>query len=256
MTRLDASAQLRASAAWKLVPLDRLSPAERAHLGADLAPDTYGVLIPRTGVSVPKAVAPETALLFLTLSEPMGVPTYVRASFGVEADDAIAQLVADGILEAQVNGVWVSGAAAFRPSAAQAASQSTAPTPSATAVRSLLALRAAAALPAADASTIESFLYRYGTTPIVPARAREWADADAIRGHLGLDALANGPALSDERAWWVFGGDSGLGEGACPKLYVGVAVSALPEAVRRLSELIGRHAEPAPPCAAAPAEVL
>jgi hypothetical protein len=169
------------------------------------------------------------------------LPEYVRGSFGTEADDAVAELVADGILEAEVEGSWVSGSAAFRPQALhQNFVRATLPIVSVGA-RSRQALRAAAGMGAESPDLVASFLYRYGTTPILPSRARLWADSDAIRANFRLDDAGFTPKLSDDSAWWVFSGETSNGQGRPPKLYVGVAVTALPEAIRRVLTLASQQ---------------
>jgi hypothetical protein len=243
--RFDPSRRLRSSPAWELVPLDRLGPRDRVSLGADLPPDTYGVLVSREPAAPPKIAGPDTALLFLTLREPGGVPSYVRATFGADADDALATLVADGILEVESAVGWISGPAAFREAARTRAARHWARSGS-IADRSERALRAAAALPDADGDALASFLYRYGTTPILPARGRDWADSESIRASFALDSVAGGAALSKDRAWFVFEGNAGPGEGACPKLYAGIQVGVLREAMQRIAALFHGAADDAP----------
>jgi len=244
--RLAPNSRLRASPAWQLVLLDRLAAADRAAPGTDLPAETYGLLRPRDPSLLPKAVGPDTALLFLTLQEPARLPEYVRGSFGPEADDAVAELVADGILEAEFEGSWLSGPAAFRP---QALHQNflRAPLPIlSVGARSRQALRAAAGMGAESPDLVASFLYRYGTTPILPSRAGLWADSDAIRANFRLDDAGLTPKLSDDSAWWVFPGETSSGQGRPPKLYVGVAVAALQEAIRRVLNLARQRGSATP----------
>ena len=107
---------LRASPRHELVPLERLTVAERRQL-AELRqePDLYGVLRrrdDRSGRGV-KAVDCNTALLLLTLREAGPLPEYLRAAHGSVALRAVIQLIADGMLEvASGGGAFVSGAAA------------------------------------------------------------------------------------------------------------------------------------------------
>ncbi|MHB8463798.1 MAG: hypothetical protein ACYDH6_21550 [Acidimicrobiales bacterium] len=249
--RLDPGARLRASASWRLVVLDRLAAAERDAIRTQLGSDVYGVLLPREldtrrqGDARRKVVGPDTALLFLTLGEPLVIPTYVRETFAGDADDAVAELVADEILEVEIDGRWVTGAAAFQalPSADVLAKQ---PLGGDTiAERSLWALRAAAVFPGADERTLTSFLYRFAATPMSPSRARAWGDERAIRAALRLDDIGL-PTLSSDKAWWVFAGDAGDRTGPSPKLYVGVALAHLAEATRRMVALWRKTVGPTP----------
>ena len=224
--------RLRANPAWQLIPLERLSPAERARLGASLAPDTYGVLVSRAGGRA-KLVGPDTALLFLTLGDPMPIPAWVNGAFGPDAGDAVAELVADGILEAEIEGTWASGALAFRrPAAAPLGTGQGGARPI-----SLRALQMAAGLDAADEDELASFLYRYGTVPIEPARASQWSHADSVREELALDRIGPPLALSDNRAWWMMAGATAPGGGPTPKLYAGIALGALAAALRRVAAI-------------------
>ncbi len=105
----------RANPEYELVLFDRLSAGERHRLeGFRRDPGFYGVLRPRgrQGMGV-KAVDRETALLFLTLREPGLLPAYVREVLGEGTARTMAQLLADGILEVEHEGAFVSGPAAF-----------------------------------------------------------------------------------------------------------------------------------------------
>ena len=108
-------AHFRANPDYELVLFDRLPDEYREQLAAlKEDADFYGVLWPHAPGLALKAVNQETALLFLTLQQPGLIPSYVRASFGELCNQAVAELVLDGILEAalQTDGVFISGAAA------------------------------------------------------------------------------------------------------------------------------------------------
>ncbi|MEY2440806.1 MAG: hypothetical protein QOJ46_232 [bacterium] len=106
-----AQATLRANPEYELVLLDRLSAAERALLEA--GEECYGVLRPRSGTDLPlRTASPDTALLFLTLGEPAGLPSYLRGHPGGHTDRALARLVVDGVLEIEHEGAFSSGAQA------------------------------------------------------------------------------------------------------------------------------------------------
>lgn len=239
--RLDSTARLRAHPNWELVLRDELGDAWQAAIGSELPDDAYGVLRAKAESSRVKVVGPDTALLFLTLQTPRPVPYYVRASFGAEAESAVSDLIAEEVLEVEIDGVWRSGPAAFR-ARRSGPVRSDAPCP--TRARSIRALQAALGLPNVSEAEVASFLYRYGTTPITTARARRWADAALIAQDLGLDRFPRSPAVSRERAWWIFPGATAAGPQ--PKLYVGVALPALPEALAAMAALWRAAGENAP----------
>src|SRR5689334_6262193 len=110
-------AVFRASPAFDLVLFDRL-PEEQRRALADLARDAdfYGVLRPRHGGDPTagltlKSADRDTALLFLTLREPGPLPAYAVAQLGEAAARVIARFVADGVLEVEKDGAFVSGPA-------------------------------------------------------------------------------------------------------------------------------------------------
>lgn len=90
----------RANPCYELVLFDRL-PSELQESCAELArePGFYGLLLPRSGASLPvRGVDRDTALLFLTLREPGPLPLYAQTLTGPEGTE-IERLVADAILE-------------------------------------------------------------------------------------------------------------------------------------------------------------
>src|SRR4051812_31149235 len=107
---------LRASARYDLVLYDRLPEAERRALAeAARSPGFYGILRPQEGSGLGlKAVDRDTALLFLTLREPGSLPSYAHAVLGESARRPVARLVADGVLEIEDGGAFVSGPAALK----------------------------------------------------------------------------------------------------------------------------------------------
>jgi hypothetical protein len=107
--------RFRANPGYELVLFDRLPEAYRAQLASLQADsDFYGVLWPNAPGLTLKAVDRETALLFFTLQQPGPIPAYVRARFGERCNQALAELVLDGVLEvaAASDGEFASGAAA------------------------------------------------------------------------------------------------------------------------------------------------
>jgi hypothetical protein len=178
--------ELRANPAYRLVLFDRLDGAERAAL-AGLAgePDFYGLLCPAPGSALGvKSVCRETALLFLTLREPGPLPAYVRALNGPETPRLVARLVADGILEAALDGGFVSGAGARELLAPAAAG----PGRGRLAELSLDALRYGARLALDDPLALSLRLYGYNQLPLTPAWQRRLGAAAAVESFLGIGA--------------------------------------------------------------------
>ncbi|HKH43522.1 MAG TPA: hypothetical protein VKM72_02545 [Thermoanaerobaculia bacterium] len=222
----------RASSAYELVLFDRLPEGERRAL-ADLArdPDFYGVLRPREGGgSTLKSADRDTALLFLTLREPGPLPAYAAAQLGEAAPRVVARFVADGILEVERDGAFVSGPAALdlfvRPATG-------APRDGRIAALSRAALRCAQALPTDDPRLLSLRLYAYNRVPLTPRWKSLLAGTPAVERHLGI--APGGPnrktldrawqRLADREGWisWISravdGGD-GRPDGPTWKLYV------------------------------------
>jgi len=239
---------LRANPRYELVPLERLTVAERRQL-AELRqePDLYGVLRRRDEGPGPgaKAVDCDTALLVLTLREPGPLPAYLRASRRDDARRAVARLIADGVLEVAHGGAFVSGAAAREvvdpPGGPRAGGRGR------LAELSRAALRHAQALPADDPGLIAAKLYGYNRRPLTPRWRRRLGSADAVRRFLGLAAgdghgggRLGGRAGWSEAAvygpWWTWHrrgrgrAEPGLASGAVYKLYASPQPEALAEA--------------------------
>jgi hypothetical protein len=107
--------RFRANPALELVLFDRLSAAERQSYAALRdEPDFYGLLRSRSGRGGVKSVDRETALLFWTLdAQPGPLPSYLAQVLAGDQPATVARLVADGVLEVERDGVFVSGAPAF-----------------------------------------------------------------------------------------------------------------------------------------------
>src|SRR5690242_20152557 len=107
-------ANFRANPNYELVLFDRLSSDQREVL-KDLQsdPDLFGILRPRHADLGIKSVCRDTALLYFTLQQPGRLPSYVRAMFGDECNQAVAELVLDGVLEVENDDAFVSGADAY-----------------------------------------------------------------------------------------------------------------------------------------------
>ncbi len=246
----------RASPAYELVLFDRLPDGERRAL-ADLArdPDFYGVLRPRNAAETAgrtlKSADRDTALLLLTLREPGPLPAYAAAQLGEAAARVIARFVADGVLEVEQGGAFVSGPAALallvRP-----APQDTGPQREGRiAALSLGALRCAQALPTGDPGLLSLRLYAYNRLPLTPRWKRLLPDTGAVERHLGI--APGGPHRKTlDRAWqrlperegwisWIsraVGGHEGRPDGPTWKLYVSPRPEALEEGFGAILEAL------------------
>jgi hypothetical protein len=233
--------ELRANPAYELVLWDRLAPEERRAL--DRLPDDpgfYGVLRPRPSegpgtVLGVKAVDRDTALLFLTLREPGPLPSYVRSSLGEATGRTIARLVADGILEVEREGAFVSGPAALEVRGEPAAAGGR------IAGLSIAALRYGQALAIDDPLRLSFRLYGYNRRPLTPRWRKLLATPEAVRSWLGIGPGGSHRKLLDRtwrpsppaEAWlsWQARGNepSTSPRGATWKLYVSPTPEALAE---------------------------
>lgn len=225
----------RASPAFELVLFDRLPDGERRAL-ADLArdPDFYGVLRPRdpagTSGLAPKSADRDTALLVLTLREPGPLPAYALAQLGEAAPRVIARFVADGVLEVEKDGAFISGPAGLD---LFVRTESSPRREGRIAALSLAALRCAQGLPVDDPRLLALRLYAYNRLPLTPRWKRLLPDTGAVERHLGIEP--GGPCRKAlDRAWrrlperegwisWIsraVDGAEGRPDGPTWKLYV------------------------------------
>jgi hypothetical protein len=234
----------RANPGFELVLFDRLTPEERQAL-AELRqdPDFYGVLRPREASPAlgVKSVDRETALLFLTLREPGPLPAYVQEVLGESTLRTVARFVADGILEVEQEGGFVSGAAAlslFGEGRAEGAGGGR------LAQLSLAALRYGQDLALDDPLALSLRLYGYNRRPLTPRWRRLLPNGEAVLAWLGIgpggarrQALDRGwerISPSGPAQYWLSwrsraSVDGLTGSGATWKLYVSPAAEALPE---------------------------
>jgi hypothetical protein len=198
----------RANPAYELVLWDRLAPEERrtlARLPDD--PGFYGVLRPVGGIELGielgiklgiKAIDRDTALLFLTLRQPGALPAYVRTVLAEATGRTVARLVADGVLEIERDGAYVSGAAALGGGLSVDSGRGVGE--GRLAALSVAALRYGQALAIDDPLRLSFRLYGYNRRPLTPRWQRLLASAEAVRTWLGIAPDgAHRPAL--DRAW-------------------------------------------------------
>jgi hypothetical protein len=239
-------ATFRANPRYELVLLDRLASAERELLGdTELDADLYGLLRPRHGSGLmARSASSETALLFLTLSDPGPLPAYVVARLGTDVERTIRRLVLDGVLEIEQEGEYVCGAQARELVVAS---------PSAggrgrIGELSVAALRYGQELAGLPESLLALRLYFYGRRPVSAALRRGLTHEAAVAAYLGLEpggsareALEAGwreiPPAAGEPSYWRHwqsrpaqhgGTEPG---GVSYKLYVSPAIDALERAV-------------------------
>jgi hypothetical protein len=178
-------ASFRANPDYELILFDRLPTQERELLnGLQEDPDFYGVLRPRERAALElKSACRNTALLYFTLQEPGRLPAYVKAMFGDQGNQAVAELVLDGVLEIESNGTFVSGPDAY-PLIYGEAPASTA---RGTNVRlSVEALRYVQRLELSDSRKLSVRLYMYNRLPASPEWKRRFPNSDAVAEYLGI----------------------------------------------------------------------
>lgn len=190
--------RLRANPDYELVQLDRLSGEEQQLLeGLDRDPECYGILRPRTaGLLSVKSVTCDAALLFLTLENPGFWPRYAQQSLGGRSEPMIAQLVLDGVLEMEVDGVMLAGPAA---SVHIYEEQTWAGQEGFVAGLSRRAMEYAQSLEISDALSLSSRLYHYNCLPASPQWRRLLHDQAAVERYLGVGDGAGTQML--ERSW-------------------------------------------------------
>jgi hypothetical protein len=192
-------ATFRGNSRYTLVVFDRLSSEQRKALH-DLQsdPDFYGILYSPTqpGLGI-KSVCRETALLYLTLQEPGRLPSYVKMLFKEKCNQAIAELVLDGILEIERNGVFVSGSDAHEFIYTEEPSLTTHGT---LARLSVEALQYGQALEIHDSSKLSARLYFYNRLPLSLFWRRAFPTSDAVAKYLGIQTSGATKVLLD-RHW-------------------------------------------------------
>jgi hypothetical protein len=203
----------RANPSYELLSFDRLS-AEQQELFFSLKsdPSFYGVLRPREGSQLPlKSACRDAALLFLSLQEAGKLPSFVASAPELTANQDIAALVLDGVLEIEHGNEMLHGAAAL---SVISAAPETVNVEGELARLSREALLYAQTLPFHDASRIAARLYSYGRIPNTTAWQRTFPDELAIRRCLGVsDAGKNSASLAShwielpadpENDGWIF----------------------------------------------------
>lgn len=192
-------ATFRANPEYEVVLFERLPPEQQEYL-KELRnePDFYGVFRPRGESALTMKSAPrDAALLCMTLREPGPLPQFVRTLFGTGSNQAIAELVLDGILEIEDDGGFVSGSQAF-----QAVYQQPPSTGGEGLISrlSLDALKYAQNLDMADSHQLSARLYFYNRTPASAYWRRTLSSPAAVCAFLGIEN--GGPSQRKLERYW------------------------------------------------------
>ncbi|MBV8827822.1 MAG: hypothetical protein JO108_01190 [Acidobacteriaceae bacterium] len=241
----------RANPAFELILFDRLPP-EKQQVFQDLKndPEFYGVLVPRDSTfSTIKAVCRNSALLYFTLLQPGPLPSYLQAEFGDSCNQAIVQLVLDGVLEMQHGDRFVSGSNAFELIYESDANQ---PQPEGMIARlTLSALGYGQMLDLDDTARLSARLYFYNRIPLSERWRRRLPSEEAVLAYLQMERHRK---LLDQRwskiqsslpfgGWLQWQSRQGAHMNGRPKekhgykLYVSPTPEFVPEAFRAVIEL-------------------
>jgi hypothetical protein len=246
---------LRASGAFTLVGVDELELEEQESLATLREdPDFYGILKSRSALLPAKSVSKEAALLFLTLQRARRIPLLLASIFGDDLSPLHA-LLADGVLEVEHDGAFISGQNALRLFRADTMA---APATHRIARLSAAAIACAASYDGLDAAALSEKVYVFGRKPCTPALRRRFAKDVDLLAFLAPDsslvALLTETWTSDdpeERLWLSWRRRTSVRLGY--KLYVSARIEAMPtmfaatlRAMKRTgceSFKIGRHGE-------------
>lgn len=181
--RLLAS-KLRSSQGRTLILLDRLPEQERMWLlTLKEAEEIFGVLRP-SGSGPVKVVDYDLALLLFALREPGGLPAFYSRRLGpVEVGRRVALLVAERILEVEIEGSFLTGKSALAALGLGADTSRTA-----IAEKSRLAMRYASALASSEEHVLANRLYRFGGLPLTPRWQRQLPGPEEVLLFLGNPA--------------------------------------------------------------------
>jgi len=190
--------RFRASPDFELIAFERLSPSEQEIFqGIHKDPDGYGILQPRgsKGLSV-KSVSRDLALLLYTLRETGPLPRFALDAFGEQADEIVARMVLDGILEMEAGGEMISGPAARE---WVAADEDAAADGGAIGALSVRALHYAQTLKIEDSGVLSARLYDYNRIPASPYWRELLPNRAAAEKLLDIGRAASGGFRTGER---------------------------------------------------------
>lgn len=250
-----ASRKLRASDAFVLVAFDELDPDERRRLGAlREAPDFFGLLKPVDPRLPAKSVTRDAALLLLALRRPQRIPTLLASMFGEDAS-ALHALLADGVLEVEHDGTFVSGHEALQLFGDVEPAR---PAQHPVSRLSAAAIECATSYEGLDAAALSRRIYAFGRQPCTAELRRRFSrDAELVSflADASVAALltAGWSASADREAPWLSWSSGRTSPRLGYKLYVSPRLDAMPRvfgaSLRALARTrcdhfkVGRHAE-------------
>jgi hypothetical protein len=223
--------RLRASQAFTLHGFDELNPAEQTQLASLRADrDFYGILKPKDPLLPAKSVSKEAALVFFALREAQRIPALLESIFG-DDPSPLLNLIADGVLEIERGGEFVSGREALR---LLTAASPKAPADHPLSRLSCAAIEFAASYEGLDAALLSDKLYAFGKHPCTePLRRRFARDADLL-SFLAPDTTVSNLLTSTwsleepEGRPWLEWSTRSSAERHGFKLYVSAGVDAMP----------------------------
>ncbi len=244
-----SSVRVRANPEYEFVRLDCLSGEEQRLLGSlSSDPECHGILRPRNDSKLTiKAVSRDTALLLLTLDRPMMLPRYAISQMEEECDSVIGAMIADGILEVELDSGMMAGPAAYHAIFGESALR---PPEGFLCALSRRAIEYADALEIYDAEVLAARLYSYNRVPSSPAWKRRLPDAPAVEAFLGLNDAHTMRLLDRDwfrvpqaanAAWISFRSfRHRVREGEIHKLYVSPRCEALAETIEVVVSVLSR----------------
>lgn len=193
--------RLRASPQYELVCYERLSSQEQAaFLELKNDPDFYGILIPRgnkSSLSI-KAVSRDVASLISSLRSPSHLPNLVISALGAGlAEREVTRLILDGILEVEMDGVFLTGAEYSERVSPTLISSPKSKIPQ----MSLSAIEYASALEISDSRFLSGRLYFYNRIPVSAELRKRFPNREAVACYLGLGSDNRVQSLLD--AEWI-----------------------------------------------------
>ncbi len=177
----------------------------------------------------------------------MMLPQYAIRQMGEECDSVVGAMIADGILEAELDGRMIAGPAAYHAIFGEPAL----PAPGGfLGALSRRAIEYADALEIYDADVLAARLYSYNRIPITPAWRRRLPDTGAVETFLGLNGAHTMRLLDREwlrvpqtanPAWISFRSlRHRVPSGEIHKLYVSPRCEALAEAIDAVVPVLPR----------------
>jgi hypothetical protein len=247
----------RANPNYDLIMVDELSDAERQQWqGVTRDADYCAILRSKQGPAQRiKLICKNTADLYNSLLDPRPLPAALKTELGDRYERTMAQLVADGILEIERDGCFVSGVEAYELIRSNGDSQTSGGRISRL---SFEALGYAQALEIADSARLCARLYFYNRVPAAPDLARRLPDPEEVARFLGVSAAGTSQQLLERHwfqtrfsesndGWLIWHNQKGGGTAAQSgtyKLYISSTLEALPEILPNIISVLTSQAAP------------